>query len=335
MTAMDRDTVPDVRLMDLRDYEGSVRKTLLTLGSNNPDGDLTYSGKFWEHCRNAGIAPEVCAATIYSGIRHRHTGDMTSAQTATLREVAEGVAEEELLTWKEHGGGDWSAPGLGGTYRLYPKPEGGFTAEFDQHGTAAVKLGSFATFGAAAAACRRHSDENSSQQKHAAEAAEPVAVIHESGRIPWRKVARDPAQHEADMKLAEKHGPVRTPKQVYELVGAELAKEDSEIFLVIPLNVRGELKSAPYEVARGQRSRVSVDAADVLRAALDSGAEGFICCHSHPTGKARPSKADIDLTKNLKAATKPYGKSLCMLDHVVIGHGEYFSIFEDKLYKVR
>ena len=154
-----RDTDLDIRtVMSPRTYLGEVRKTLMTLGSNNPDGDLQHSGKYWEHCREAGIEPEVCAATIYSSIRHRHTSDKTAAQTATLREVAEGVAEEELLTWKEHGGGDWSAQGLGGTYHLYPKPAGGFTAEFDQHGTAAVQLGEFATFGAAAAACRRHSE---------------------------------------------------------------------------------------------------------------------------------------------------------------------------------
>ena len=157
----------------------------------------------------------------------------------------------------------------------------------------------------------------------------------EPGSIPWRKVERDPKAHEADMKLAERYGAIRTPEKVYEVVGEALSKEDSETFLVLPLNVRGELKSAPYEVARGQRSRVVVDPSDVLRAALHAGAEGYIVVHNHPSGRCKPSKADLDLTETLKAATKPYGKSLCLVDHVVVGHAEVYSIMAKKLYKVK
>lgn len=348
---MDRNTDVDVRpVLGPREYEGEVRRTLLALGSNNPDGDLQFSGKYWEHCREAGIEPEVCAATIYTGIRHRHTGDKTSAQTATLREVAEGVAEEELLTWKEHGGGDWSAPGLGGTYHLYPKPGGGYTAEFDQHGTAAVQLGSFGTFGAAAAACRRHSDENDQKktEKKAAEtsvaaetdasalaAAEPVAVIHEptvTVGIPWVKVTRDVDRYEACVKKADKIGPIATPVKVYELLGDALNKEDQELFVVILLDLRGNLRGV-CEVARGQRSRVTVGVADVMRPVIAGGAEGFICCHQHPSGKVAPSKSDLDLTKHIREATRPYGKDVCFIDHCVIGLGRIHSIVEGKTYK--
>ncbi len=164
-------------------------------------------------------------------------------------------------------------------------------------------------------------------------AAEVAPVVAEA--IPWRKVARDPTQHEADMKLAEKHGAIGTPQKVYELVGPDLAKEDQEVFLVIPLNLRGELKSAPYEVARGQRSRVTVGPADVMAAVHDSRCEGFIVVHNHPSGKCSPSNADLDLTKQIKKATAPYGAGVKFIDHVVIGTKQCFSIVEDKLYKFK
>jgi RadC-like JAB domain len=154
------------------------------------------------------------------------------------------------------------------------------------------------------------------------------------GHIPWVKVERDPKAHESAMKLAEKHGPISNPTKVYELVGADLAKEDSEIFLVIPLNLRGELKAPPYEIARGQRSHVAVGVNDVMRAVLDSGCEGFIVCHSHPSGTCSPSKADRDLTDQIKKATMPFGREVKYIDHVVIGTRQYYSIEEGKTYKI-
>lgn len=164
--------------------------------------------------------------------------------------------------------------------------------------------------------------------------AEPVEVIHEpASEIPWRKVTRDPVQHEADMALASKHGVIKTPDKVYALVGPELSKEESEIFLVIPLNLRGELKTYPYEVARGQRSRVVVGVEDVMRAVLDSGCEGFIVVHQHPSGKCRPSKADRALTAQIQKAASVYGNGIKFLDHCVVGTREIYSIVEDKLYR--
>jgi hypothetical protein len=165
-----------------------------------------------------------------------------------------------------------------------------------------------------------------------AEANEAAPVIAESG---WRKVARDPATHEADMKLAKKYGAIQNPEKVYELAGPELSKEDAEVFLVIPLNLRGELKSWPIEVARGQRSRVTVGVGDVMRAVVVSGCEGFIVCHNHPSGRCQPSKADRQLTEQIKKATAPFGNGVKFLDHVVVASRQCYSIVEDKMYPAR
>jgi len=155
------------------------------------------------------------------------------------------------------------------------------------------------------------------------------------GRIPWVKVERNPKVHEAAMELAKKHGPIGSPAKVYEVVGADFEKEDQEVFLVLPLNLRGELKSPPIEIARGQRSHVAVGVNDVLRAVLDSGCEGYYVCHSHPTGKCTPSKADRDLTDQIKRATLPFGREVKYLDHFVVGRRQIYSIEEGKAYPIK
>ena len=164
-------------------------------------------------------------------------------------------------------------------------------------------------------------------------AAELAPVVAES--IPFKKVARDPAQHEADVKLAERYGPIKNAEKVYEVVGPMLQTEDQEVFLVLPLNLRGELKCQPYEIARGQRSKVHVGVEDVMRAVIDSGCEGYVVAHNHPSSKCTPSKADRDLTAQIQAATKPFGSGIKFIDHVVIGSHQCFSIVEDRMYPAR
>jgi proteasome lid subunit RPN8/RPN11 len=443
-------------------YGFSVLSTLHMLGSPTPVADLAKTGDYWKHCQAAGISPEVCAATIYSGTRHVHNvssttiregedsersepgrsvasscragsgepiqGSSLSSESPTREEweiiirrsgsmnaivEAAGRKPDEVIGNNVLFGGYYDderavafarkmtkagfvamtgprKPLVGlnevdgglseptaeekSVYRWtevwwqYPADATKFAAQLEKlHSTiVAAAFNRIARTNASGSDIKKVIGKHKWEGKYildpktvekvdlaaevkgaAAEgdpsamgaASEPVEVIHEpareDGRIPWRKVSRDPVQHEADMALAARHGVIKTPERVYALVGPELSKEDSEVFLVIPLNLRGELRGNPYECARGQRSRVSVDPADVLRAALDAGAEGYIVVHNHPTGKAKPSKADLELTDTLKAATKPYGKSLCMVDHVVVGHGEYFSIFENKMYKVK
>jgi hypothetical protein len=396
------------------DYETQVRATLIQLGAGDPDGQINATRRFLEGCQDAGIDASVCAASIYSTVKHQHHGGTILREAGVAAE--NGAEEKSVGRWTEVWFEDPAeaaayAPLLEkvnstivadaqnrivttnasgsdirrvltkmrpkGEVTLYPNvdkaplaAENGAASPTREEWEVVVRRGGNSEDEVTAAAGRRptqvtagnavfagfNDDEKAqkfaqkmtqkgyvtssgpSRESNLHEAREAAPVIHEEvceTCIPWIKVTRDPHKHAEHMKLAQRHGPIKTPRQVYALVGTDLMREKSEIFLVIPLNVRGELCCPPYEVARGQASRVHVEAADVIRAALDAGAEGYICCHSHPSGKSKPSKADIELTNMLKSATKPYGKSLCLLDHVVIGNGECFSIFENKLYKVK
>ena len=46
--------------------------------------------------------------------------------------------------------------------------------------------------------------------------------------------------------------------------------------------------------------------------------------HNHPSGNPTPSTQDIEVTKKLEMSAKILGIQL--IDHIVIGQGEYISI---------
>lgn len=187
--------------------------------------------------------------------------------------------------------------------------------------------GAYSVPAAAAEACEVAGDPSAMETILAV--AEPVGA----SSVPWVKVTRDVDRYSAAVRTADKIGPIKDACKVYELLGDALNKEDQEVFCVVLLDLRGNLRGV-CEVARGQRSRVTVGVADVLRPVITSGAEGFIVVHQHPSGKCSPSKADRDLTKLIADAAKPYGNGVTFIDHCVIGLKEVFSICENKLYKV-
>ena len=146
--------------------------------------------------------------------------------------------------------------------------------------------------------------------------------------------------YEACVAAWARRGPIASAQKVYELLHQRLEKEDQEVFFVVILDVRGNLRGVA-EVARGQRSRVAVGLTDVMRVVrachmmdpvLLAGGEAFLVVHNHPTGNPQPSKADIDLYKEIQRAVDPYGSELTFLDHVVIGLNRYYSIREHKAY---
>ena len=57
--------------------------------------------------------------------------------------------------------------------------------------------------------------------------------------------------------------------------------------------------------------------------ALDSRAVYLVLAHNHPNGSARPSYADIALTKRIVSALSPLGIGVC--DHIITSGREFYS----------
>jgi len=168
------------------------------------------------------------------------------------------------------------------------------------------------------------------------EQAKRLAVDHEASyhepstardSAPYERNTRDPKAVEAGRKL----GVVDSPAKIYEALRDRLSKESQEVFLVIPLDLRGQPLCPPVEVARGQRDQVEIDPSDVYRPVIQHNAKGFVVVHCHPSGHAKPSPADKHLTASLEKGTPvAFGhKGGKFLDHVIIAssatRGEYAS----------
>lgn len=69
---------------------------------------------------------------------------------------------------------------------------------------------------------------------------------------------------------------------------------------------------------------------EVFSLAIKEAAESILFIHNHPSGQTFPSKEDICVTKRLIEVGKIVG--IEVLDHIIIGNGNYLSFLEEKLF---
>ena len=91
---------------------------------------------------------------------------------------------------------------------------------------------------------------------------------------------------------------------------------------VLALDGRNGMRGA-RRVAQGALHGLTLSPRDLLRAALQDAATAIILVHNHPSGDPTPSRADIEMTKEIVTAAKAMG--LMVHDHLVIGKGKHAS----------
>lgn len=80
-------------------------------------------------------------------------------------------------------------------------------------------------------------------------------------------------------------------------------------------------------ISKGGGSSTVVDTKIVLKTAINLNASGIILCHNHPSGEIRPSSADVQFTKQIKAAAELI--DLMVFDHLIIGNGNFYSFADE------
>ena len=75
---------------------------------------------------------------------------------------------------------------------------------------------------------------------------------------------------------------------------------------------------------RGTIDHTPVYPREVVKRALALDASALILVHNHPSGDPTPSKADIDVTREIIKAAKPIG--VTVHDHLIIGRGRHTSL---------
>jgi DNA repair protein RadC len=80
-------------------------------------------------------------------------------------------------------------------------------------------------------------------------------------------------------------------------------------------------------ISRGGIHAVIVDVRLIVKCALEHLACGIILGHNHPSSSLRPSKADIDITAQIKQAAGFF--NINVNDHIIVGDLDYYSFADN------
>jgi DNA repair protein RadC len=102
-----------------------------------------------------------------------------------------------------------------------------------------------------------------------------------------------------------------------------MAFADREQFRVLFLDKRNRL-IADEQQQEGTVDHTPVYPREVVKRALELSATAIILVHNHPSGDPTPSRADIEMTKEIVAVAQPLGISVH--DHIIVGKDGHVSL---------
>lgn len=118
---------------------------------------------------------------------------------------------------------------------------------------------------------------------------------------------------------------LENPQVTHQYLQSVLAHQEREIFMVIFLDNRHRVIEMD-KMFFGSINSVEVHPREIVRSALKHNAVALILAHNHPSGYAEPSGADRDITQRIQSACSLL--NIQLLDHLVIGRGEFVSFAE-------
>ena len=118
----------------------------------------------------------------------------------------------------------------------------------------------------------------------------------------------------------------RSSQQIYETFRERFERADREEFVVLLLDAKNK-QLGFHVVSVGSLTSSIVHPREVYKAAILGNAAAIICLHNHPSGDPTPSAEDVAITNRLRQVGDILG--IKVLDHVVIGDGQYVSFVDD------
>ncbi|HEY3248068.1 MAG TPA: DNA repair protein RadC [bacterium] len=145
------------------------------------------------------------------------------------------------------------------------------------------------------------------------------------------KALRLLAAMELGRRLLEPGAPrpvIRSAADAAAAVSVSMRHLDREHFRAVLLNTKHEVLEV-VEVSVGGLASAPVHPREVFKEAVRRSAAAVIVVHNHPSGDAQPSRDDVMITEQLRAAGRLIGIEL--LDHLIIGDGTYTSLRDLRL----
>ena len=110
--------------------------------------------------------------------------------------------------------------------------------------------------------------------------------------------------------------------ELYQRYRARFFSSDREYFFSLHLNSKNQV-IREVMVAIGSLSGAMIHPREVFSPAVRDSAAALVFLHNHPSGDPKPSPQDRDCTRRLAQAGQILG--IRVLDHIVLGHDDYYS----------
>ncbi len=117
------------------------------------------------------------------------------------------------------------------------------------------------------------------------------------------------------------------PQDVANFLMPRLRYAAKEQFVVVLLNSKNKVIGTEV-VSEGSLSSSIVHPREVYGPAILHHAAAIMVAHNHPSGDSKPSTEDKEATRLLSRSGKVLG--IPMIDHVIIGDGNYYSFLENE-----
>lgn len=99
-----------------------------------------------------------------------------------------------------------------------------------------------------------------------------------------------------------------------------------EYFKVLFLNQANQVLGYTL-ISEGGITETSVDVRVILQAALLTNSVALVLAHNHPSGNPRPSRQDMEITKQVKEAARLM--RITVIDHLILTDTGYYSFSDE------
>ena len=115
-------------------------------------------------------------------------------------------------------------------------------------------------------------------------------------------------------------------RDVFEVLKCAMGDQPYEEFWILILNKANRVIRKCC-ISEGGVSGTVVDPKKIFKIALDHHASSIILGHNHPSGNVQPSDADQKITRKIRESGLML--DIAVLDHVILGDGNYFSFADE------
>lgn len=121
---------------------------------------------------------------------------------------------------------------------------------------------------------------------------------------------------------------ISSSNDIYNIMQAQIGDLNHEEFWVLYLN-RSNKVIKKIKLSQGGISGTVIDVRIIMKDAILDYASAIILVHNHPSGNVKPSSADIEITKKIKAASKLF--DISTLDHIIVASHNFYSFADEGL----